>query len=283
MYIIDFFKRITRKTNVAILIYLLLNILIIGFFISFILQVPFSEGLFKGIVLYAGSLVIALSPIGEWILRVMTGCKKIQNIEQMEFIEPIFREVYDKAKKMDSTIPDNVKLYISSDNTPNAFATGRKTICLTKGLLNMPKEEIKATLAHEFGHLAHKDTDLILIVTVGNIIITGTVLAIRFIISVILAISSKDGLSFFLSNLIVNALIVSIIWIWTKIGILLVMKSSRENEYEADKFAVQLGFGNELCMLLDKIGGPNAKGLFANLVSSHPNKGDRIARIRNWM
>ena len=72
-----------------------------------------------------------------------------------------------------------------------------------------------------------------------------------------------------------------LMWIWTKIGTLLVMKSSRANEYEADEFAFNLGYGNDLCRLLDTIGGKHAKGLFANLVSSHPHKDNRIAKLQS--
>lgn len=93
----------------------------------------------------------------------------------------------------------------------------------------MPESQIKATLAHEFGHLAHKDTDLILVVSVGNLI---------------------------------------------------VMKSSRGNEFEADEFSFNLGYGNDLCILLNSIGNSGAKGLFANLASSHPDKHDRIAKLQ---
>ena len=42
---------------------------------------------------------------------------------------------------------------MNHDEAPNAFATGRKTICVTEGMLSMPVEQIKATLGHEFGHL----------------------------------------------------------------------------------------------------------------------------------
>lgn len=35
----------------------------------------------------------------------------------------------------------------------------------------MPDEQIRATLGHEFGHLAHKDTDLILLISVGNMFV----------------------------------------------------------------------------------------------------------------
>ena len=43
------------------------------------------------------------------------------------------------------------------------------------------------------------------------------------------------------------------------------MKSSRANEYEADEFSFRLGYGNELCALLESCSGTKAKWLFANI------------------
>ena len=236
--------------------------------------------------------MIALSPIGEWILRLQTGCKKIKRAEQLNFIMPIFNEVYQKAKALDPSISDNVQLYISDDEEPNAFATGRKTVCVTEGMMHMPPEQIKATLGHEFGHLAHKDTDLILVVSVGNLIVTTFIILVRLAIDichilfgiVTIFIGGSEGFLAAIFNTMYHAMITAIVsgltWIWTKIGVLLVMKSSRANEFEADEFSFRLGYGPELCALLDTICGSNPKGLFANLASSHPDKDDRIAKLQ---
>lgn len=295
MYLIDFFKRIARKSNIPVIVYLVLNIFVIAGILFLLFsenEMPLWQAFLFGIALYAVSLVIALSPIGEWILRLQTGCKKIKRIEQKEFIEPIFRDVYEKAKRLDPSIPDDVQIYLNADEAPNAFATGRKTICITEGLLHMPEEQIKATLAHEFGHLAHRDTDLILVVAVGNLIVSAFILGIRIFIELVhlmFAIASiflggKNGAIASICNVIYHALITAIVagltWLWTKIGVLLVMKSSRANEFEADEFSFRLGYGNELCALLDTICDSNAKGLFANLASSHPDKNDRIAKLQ---
>lgn len=297
MYLVDFLKRMVRKANIPVLIYLILNVFVIITIVNILLSELFIEIMLwqaavAGVVLYAISISIALSPIGEWILRLQTGCRKIKRQEHLNRIEPLFKEVYEKAKQIDSTIPNNIKLYINDDKAPNAFATGRKTICITESLLNLSEGQIKATLGHEFGHLAHKDTDLILIVSVGNLIITTIVTIIRLIINFIhlivgiscAIVEGSDGLIASLANsvcsLLINIFVVAVMWLWTKIGILLVMKSSRENEYEADAFSFNLGYGNELCALLDFIGNSGAKGLFANLASSHPNKDARIAKLQ---
>ena len=44
---------------------------------------------------------------------------------------------------------------------------------MTRGLLQWSDEEIKAALGHEFGHLAHKDTDRILVISIGNTVVAG--------------------------------------------------------------------------------------------------------------
>lgn len=296
MYLVDFFKSLTRKSNIPVCIYLVLNIFVITGLVALCFggggAMPFWEAFLIALVLYAVSIVIALSPIGEWILRLQTGCKKIKDQEIINFFDPIFREVYDKARQADPSIPADVKYYMNKDDAPNAFATGRKTICVTRGMLNMPVEQIKATLGHEFGHLAHKDTDIILVVAVGNLIVSGFIVFIRVVITIfhfifnlitLFAGGTEGALARLLGSLyslLITLIVSGLTWLWTKIGVLLCMKASRANEFEADAFSANLGYGTELCMLLDTICGSNAKGLFANLASSHPDKADRIAKLK---
>ena len=293
MYIFDFIKRLFRVSNIPVIIYLVLNVLFIGFIVSIMFTIDYGTALLMGLGVYLVSLVIALSPIGEWILRFQTGCKKIKDKNIGNYLEPLFQEVYARAKAEDPTIPNGVRLFLNDDASPNAFATGRKTVCVTRGLLALPPEEIKATLAHEFGHLAHKDTDLILVVTVGNLIFNLLVTVIKIFLTIfewiLLFIAALAGgregwlgvlcvkLCSFLVFLFVNGLM----WIWTTLGNLLVMASSRGNEYEADAFSYTLGYGNALCSMLNRIaGGASPQGVFATLASSHPATDKRIERIR---
>ena len=282
MYFIDLFKRILRKSNISLIIYLILNVLIISgcsALVFYSSNVPVPVGLLIGAALYALSLAVALSPFGEWLLRLQTGCKKICRTDYLSYIMPLFREVHERARELDPSVPADVQLFMNEDKSANAFATGRKTICITEGLLHMPPEQIKAALAHEFGHIAHKDTDLILFVTIGNMIITTVLLLLRLFINFIhwgadlaaLLIGGRDG---------VFALVGFCSWAWSGIGTTLVMHSSRSAEYEADEFAFHLGFGDALCALLDRIGGERETGLFARLASSHPDKNSRIAHLQ---
>lgn len=295
MYIIDFFKRMTRKANIPILIYLILNTFVITAVVS-LLFYDYIDSLLiaflASIVLYVFSLTIALSPIGEWVLRYQNGCKEIKRQEIKDYIMPIFNEVYEQAREADPSIPTDVKLFMNDDSAPNAFATGRRTVCITQGLLEMSPAMIKGTLGHEFGHLAHKDTDLILVVTVGNMIVNAIIVGIRLFIDLVhifmtvfsMFLGGSEGVIASIVNsfyhLMITAIVSLLIRLWTMIGTALVMKSSRANEYEADEFSFRLGYGNALCALLDIIGDSKAEGLFAALASSHPAKDDRIARLQ---
>ena len=157
MYIVDFFRRVTRRSNIPVLIYLVLNVFVIAGIIALLFgstgKMPFWLALIVGILVYGVSLVIALSPFGEWILRLQTGCRKITDQAVLDYMMPLFNEVYSRALRIDPALPRDIQLFMNDDESPNAFATGRKTVCITRGLLQMPPEQIKATLAHEFGHL----------------------------------------------------------------------------------------------------------------------------------
>ncbi|HAQ39627.1 MAG TPA: hypothetical protein DCM73_01535 [Clostridiales bacterium] len=281
-YLIEFVKNLKKKSNVGILLYFILNI----FIITSIFSSNFKnmDGILTGLILYTISLAIALSPIGERILRFQTGCKEIKREEYKKKIEPLFREVYQEAKKHNPSISDDIKLYMSGDEYASAFATGRKTICITKGFLKYPDEYIKATLAHEFGHLSNKDTDFILLISVGNLIVTALFIIYRIIVAILAFLASiviGDSVEILVAFLI-DIVLAAMMWIWTKIGIILVMYSSRKNEFLADKFSYDCGYGEGLAQVLDQFYETGAKGLWANLISSHPSLDERIAKLQEY-
>ena len=250
-------------------------------------------GMLVGLLVYCGSVTIALSPIGEALLRSQTGCVKIGEADLLLRLEPLFAEVYYKAKKQHPELPGNIRMFMIEDESPNAFATGKRTVCVTRGLLNLSDEEIKGVLGHEFGHLVHQDTDRILVVTIGNAIISaiamvfqGIALFIKFI-SLILGIfaggsRSDEGFVAAICGMIYGAIMAvfvqGFIKVWTKLGVLLCMKTSRDCEYEADAFAASFGYGQAL--VLSQFRGQAPQGLMANLAKSHPDNQSRIYRLQ---
>ena len=275
MYVFEFLKRMFRKSNTTVVIYLIINYILISAIIGLLFSggggIGILLGFVVGLVAYIISLALALSPVGEWLLRLQCQCHPIEKLspEWQNSILPIFQEVYQQARREDSSIAPDIKLYYTENEDENAFALGRKTIAVTTGGLQNPmfREQLKGILGHEFGHLAHKDTDLLLLITVGNMIITIgitilkiIILAATFLFNAVATIvgwlshGDRDhGICVFFLKLGTSiASFLSLVFInlfmrlWTKIGQLLVMKGSRENEYEADAFACLLGYGREL-------------------------------------
>lgn len=289
-YLIDFILGLVRKSNIPSIIYLILNVFIIGGICSAILSLPVGWGMLCGGILYLASVNVALSPIGEWILRTQNACWIIDEVEVVNRIEPLFKEVYRKAMKECPNLSEDIRLFMMEDDSANAFATGRNTICVTRGLLGLSDEQIKGILAHEFGHLANRDTDLILVVSVGNLIITGIcmifqlcVALFHFLLGIAIAGSEEGGFGMQICNAIMHfltmVLIAAIMKVWTWIGTTLCMKTSRSREFEADKFAWRIGYGKGLYIALDEIADDYPSGFFSNLKQSHPRGSDRLSKL----
>ena len=98
IYFIDFLCRLFSKENIPLCIYLIINMVIIGGIMSVLFVLPLQWGMLSGFFVYLATISIALSPIGEFIVRFQTGCKKIKDPEIMNRLEPLFYEVYQKAK-----------------------------------------------------------------------------------------------------------------------------------------------------------------------------------------
>lgn len=289
VYLFDFIYRTAKAKNWGLFVWLFLNFCIIE-----CAGIPFGLlGLLAMPLLYTISLAIALSPAGEFFLRQQNACREIKNKEIKQKIQPIFDRVYAQARENNPNISPKVKLFMCDDESENAFATGRRTVCVTKGLVNMKEEHIEAILAHEFGHLAHRDTDNLLIVTVGNLFITVITTIIGIIINII------GGIVDFITSDTTLGRIIPLRWIvrgitfictsvfmflWTKLGTLLCMRGSRIEEYAADHYAAELGQAQNLVDAFNELDdSPAPRGLWAALTSSHPQTSDRIDKLNEYI
>lgn len=89
----------------------------------------------------------------------------------MSGAEPVTEEshpdVYRRIAPMTARLAERMglpmpKLWVTPDQTPNAFATGRNpshsSVAVTYGLLQLMNErEIEGVIAHELGHILHRD------------------------------------------------------------------------------------------------------------------------------
>ena len=120
-------------------------------------------------VLGSLGLVVCIHAI-QWIL----GPKIIESAYK---VKPIMGGRYAWVEDMisrlarDSGLDKVPKAMIAEIDVPNAFAygnvfTGYK-VAITEGMLSsFPPEEIEAVLAHEIGHIKHKDVELMMVVSI---------------------------------------------------------------------------------------------------------------------
>lgn len=321
-YIKDFKDHFFVKRNVPIIIYLISNMIFI-YLVSVVVLPMFPELMEKPLsqeqkitfaiillllitTIYIVGIIISLSDIGEFILRQTNKCEPITDPEVSARLEPLFFEVYNKAKKIDPTISDGIILFIQDDENENAFAIGRKSMCVTKGLLNRSDEEIKGILAHEFGHLANKDTDVNLVVNVANWLINmaffeiwAFIFAFKLVMQLVsfamsLVMGNVGSAMMKIADMIYTALsFVAVKWfqkIWLAVGNMLILKTSQNCEFDADKFSVNSGYSDGLLKFFYTL--DDAKDItsnktllsniaaFATISSTHPKTGDRIKHVK---
>ena len=201
------------------------------------------------------------------------------------------------------------ELYIIPSHIPNAFASGMDEnsafIGVTQGLLNMmDDQELEGVIAHEVGHIIHRDIMLNQLV-VGLITVLLVLALIIEHLGIIGAYSGnnrrsrdRDSGGGAAALLLLIAMLIRPLTML--VGTLLQLGISRKREYAADAVAVRLCSYNEgLARALEKLdggrydsddirelGGENMACMYINfpggeLFSTHPPIRERVRRLRN--
>ena len=295
-------KEIIERKNPGLIIWIILNIVLGGFGLSVLMLIfgipPFGAFLFA-LAEYPVVVYRMGSKWGDRKLRRELGLIPWHQLPELGLgyeankIEDAFNEVYKKAKERSPQIAD-VELFLYPDESINAFAVGKRTVAVTQGMINMPPDQIKAILAHEFGHLAHKDTEILLIPQAGNFIITIVVKVISFFLKIIGgmfdicgALCSHDDSSFGFFRTVgkverfINERVLG--W-WMSLGTIMCTKNNKSNEFAADRYSCKLGYGESLKRaFLTMETGQELHGYFATLFSTHPATPERVMEINQFL
>ncbi len=187
------------------------------------------------------------------------------------------------------------RIAIIPEDTPNAFATGRNpdhaVVACTEGLMRlMTRTELEGVLAHELGHVKHRD---ILLSSMASVLAQ----AIMFLSRMALYITPRD------EEGRANPLAGILIAIFGPLAaILLQMALSRSREFMADAFAAEItGRPDQLASALERLESFNQRipmqhvepttanmmivnplmgGGLMTLFSTHPPIQVRIERLR---
>lgn len=237
---------------------------------------------FITIVSYSISITIALSPIGEAILRLMEGARRPATKKEKEYLITIFNEVYEKAKAKDNRLSDKIQLYVTDKMYINACAIGKNTICLTRGAVEVfTEDELRGVLSHEFGHISNGDTIALLLNVVGNGIFTILIMIERLAFSLFELFGSL--VSWFNIVIMISRMFFDfIVLVVLLIGEIILSINSRKNEYLADRFGYEIGYGEELIRvlyILQNTAIPSDMKLIDRLRQSPPHLAYRIEKL----
>ena len=252
--------------------------------------------LIGGMFLYAFvALAVIMNVFGYWFSdRIALQASRAQPVESgtNPGLEAM---VQDLAQRAQVPVP---RLYIIPSEQPNAFATGRNprhaAVAVTDGLLQqLPAEQVRSVLAHEFAHIKNRD---ILVSSIAAMV-AGAIAAIANIFQFSLLFGGDDensgplGWIGLIGTIIFAPLAASLL----QLGV------SRQREYLADATGAELlGNASLLADALETlerraqavpldvnpataslyIVNPLRRQGFATLFSTHPPIAERLRRLR---
>jgi len=163
--------------------------------------------------------------LAPYIIRTFTNMKEMDE-KEYKWVHDMVDDLVKKAG-----LPKKPRLYIVYDGTPNAFAFGwgknHALLAIHSGLLEMlNKEEIKAVVGHEVGHIKHNDIVLITIASMVPIFVYYLIIAIGS-----LAARDRDE-----NNALTGLFIFIGAYIAQFFTMLIVLYLSRTRELYADAF-----------------------------------------------
>jgi len=222
------------------------------------------------------------------------GAQPVTESENPEVYRRVAPIVQGLCQRMSLPMP---RLWLLPEESPNAFATGRNpqhaSVAFTVGILRlMDDREIEGVVAHELGHVLHRD---ILISSVAATIAAAIMFISRMAFWFGGSRDDEDGGGG-------NAVAAFAMMILGPIAAMLIqMAISRSREYSADEASAKFtGTPYELISALGKLetyskripmeASPSTAHLFIikpftgqwfmNMFSTHPSTADRIARLQ---
>ncbi len=255
------------------------NVFKTWFLISVFLGLVISLGWFfsyyyenQGILLFALGFSLFSAFFSYWfsdkIVLSLAGAREIA--KKSDFPE-LYRIVENLTITAGLPMP---KLYVISDPSPNAFATGRDkehaVVAVNAGLLEiLDKDEVEGVIAHELSHIGNRDILLstIVVVLVGVV----NILADMFLRSRWLGFGrSRQDNDNRGGNSILMILGIALVVLSPVVAFLIQMAVSRKREFLADANAILLTrHPDGLANALRKISGSNARPRYASSAMSH--------------
>lgn len=274
-FLLAFWKNNPIYLVCSIFYYLISSLLLGGKFKSFLIV----------FIVYAISLIIALSPLGEKILRLLNRVRPLETNREKEYLQPLFDEVYDRVKEQYDNLME-IEVCVIDNMTVNAIALGRNTVAVTKGAMQtFTEEELKAVIAHELAHLVHGDTMAYIYAIIGNGIFSIFILLARLCLLFFEYLQSNlsGKHSIFSAFMFLFKLYFEFCIWFMSFGFQVILSvNSRKTEFRADKFSYLLGYDSDMIealYLLEKISLGDNSSIIQKMTASHPRITLRIKKL----
>lgn len=279
--------RVTSENRVYIVITAIFSFILPLVLIFKILPWRFFDGLIAFVCIHIGVFTWIMVACVDDVLKSLYGYRNVLTKHEKEYLEPLLEEMLEDYQKSVPHVRKLPQLYMSDSILINAYAIGVNTIVLNRGIIgNLSDDEIKGIMAHELGHLHNGDT-IVPLVAIGLNPFSFYGLVVTSLVKSISRRTSGDIENQKNYNNFLLSLVRGFYLLFSFIGQCFVMAKSREAEYQADEFAYNLGYGEDLLKALYSISDiASAKRdltIAERVQSTHPNLFVRIAHLENLL
>ncbi len=291
-----FYTLVKREKKTGMLVYLTILLAIVAYVEILSFPAAISEyGFFPGIF---GAIFTAivwptfiwclfqliLNGFGQACMRLIVGASKIERQDMIESITIPVEAIIAEARQNGLTLPDDIKVYQMKTDEAVVYAFGMNSIGVSYAMTELPEEVFKAKVLAELYRIHVMDPDYLLFMLGSNLI--SIILGLFAIVVGWVYMNYGDrrkGL-FTESDSMMGALLFasSIVCLsaWLGVCFLFIRGGVRANQFEADRYVAQCGYGEALCLYLDNCMPREFKFGLKLLEMGHPSRNHRIAALQ---
>lgn len=291
-----FYILVKREKRMGMLVYLTILLafvatLVIGSFPEAISEYGFFPGIFQAI--FAAIVFptftwclfqLILNGFGQACMRLIVGASKIERQDMIESITIPVEAIIAEARRNGLTLPNDIKVYQMKTDEAVVYAFGMNSIGVSYAMTELPEEVFKAKVLAELYRIHVMDPDYLLFMLGSNLI--SIILGLFAIVVGWFYMTFGDRRKGLLteSDSMMGALLFasSIVCLsaWMGVCFLFIRGGVRANQFEADRYVAQCGYGEALCLYLDNCMPREFKFGLKLLEMGHPSRNHRIAALQ---
>lgn len=291
-----FYTLVKREKKTGMLVYLTILLAIVaGTVIESFPEAISEYGFFSGIIRAIFTAIVLptftwclfqliLNGFGQACMRLIVGASKIERQDMIESITIPVEAIIAEARQNGLTLPDDIKVYQMKTDEAVVYAFGMNSIGVSYAMTELPEEVFKAKVLAELYRIHVMDPDYLLFMLGSNLI--SIILGLFAIVVGWFYMTFGDRRKGLLteSDSMMGALLFasSIVCLsaWMGVCFLFIRGGVRANQFEADRYVAQCGYGEALCLYLDNCMPREFKFGLKLLEMGHPSRNHRIAALQ---